>query len=115
MSAKTSPRVIAELDFLSVSEAECERWDREWLRYFQSEGPRSFCLDYTAFPVPNLAEMSREDVWKAMRIWVEGAAVVKKRVPEIGCGTGYWENRLAKSPSSTLVSTIRGWHYTSRV
>ena len=96
MSAKTPPRVIAEPDFLSVSEAECERWDREWLRYFQSEGSRSFCLDYTAFPVPNLANMSREDIWKAMRIWVEGAAVAKKRVLENGCGTGYLGKQIGQ-------------------
>jgi len=96
MGAKASPSGVAELEFLSVSEAECERWDREWLKYFQSEGSRSFCLDYTAFPVPNLVEMSREDVWKAMRIWVEGAALVKKRVLEIGCGTGYLGKQIGQ-------------------
>jgi SAM-dependent methyltransferase len=96
MTAKTSRSGMAELDFLSISEEECERWDREWLSYFQHEGSRSHCLDYRAFQLPNLATISREKMWETLRIWVDGAAVVKRRVLEIGCGTGYLGKQIGQ-------------------
>jgi hypothetical protein len=76
------------------SEAEIERWDREWLSYLGREYPQQL-LPYTAFPKrPELPENPLDmidvsmDGWATLLLYAPGSAIRDKHVMEFGCGCG---------------------------
>lgn len=86
------------LEFLSVTEDDVLRWDREWCRYLaRVEGSRYFTskVRYTQRELAlaqGLRTLWRDALYLArgpmseLRIWYDGADLAGKKVAEIGCG-----------------------------
>jgi len=90
------------LDSIPASSEDTERWDREWITYFNTEDPRNFLVDYQRLTknqqtIDNFNKLSEEEVLDIcvcqdlppLRIWIPGSDLVNKRVLEIGCGPGF--------------------------
>ena len=91
-----------------MSEADIERWDREWLAYLAAEPMLPFLIpgpDHQ--PIASLEGLSREQVWSTaiamhpalpsltpLRIWASGEELTWKRVLEFGCGPGLLSKHL---------------------
>ncbi|MDJ0734365.1 MAG: methyltransferase domain-containing protein [Nostocaceae cyanobacterium] len=90
------------LDSIPASSRETERWDKEWIAYFNTEDPRPFLKDYQRLTqnkqvIENIKQFSEEEILNtciceelpALRIWIPGKDLAGKRVLEIGCGPGF--------------------------
>jgi hypothetical protein len=81
------------MESLTYSEAEVERWDREWLSYLLREYPQQLS-PYTAYQRPELPEdpLRMMDVsmgnWATLLVYAPASAVLDKQVMEFGCGCG---------------------------
>lgn len=98
---------VAKL-FPTVTPADTDRWDREWMHYFATENRRVYLTDGRGQRVvQNLAPMAAEAVFGAvlvaepdeaftgaLRIWIEGDRLVGRSIVEIGCGPGWLGKRL---------------------
>lgn len=78
----------------TYSEADIERWDREWLSYLLREYPQQLS-PYTAYPKrPELPENPLQtidvsmDGWATLLVYAPGSAILDKHVMEFGCGCG---------------------------
>lgn len=83
-----------EMESLKYSEAEDERWNREWLNYLLREYPQQL-TPYTAYPLrPELPENPVQmmdvsmDGWATLLVYAQGSMIREKRVMEFGCGCG---------------------------
>jgi SAM-dependent methyltransferase len=79
---------------LTYSEAEVERWDREWLNYIY-HGYRVHFTPYTAYPDrPELPEDPLKVIQVCvgretnLHVYAHGSAIQGKSIMEFGCGTG---------------------------
>jgi SAM-dependent methyltransferase len=82
------------MDSLIYSEAEVERWNREWLSYLLEQYPQQLS-PYTAYPErPELPENPLQmidvsmDGWATLLVYAQGSAIRDKQVMEFGCGCG---------------------------
>lgn len=82
------------MDSPIYSEAEVERWNREWLSYLLREYPQQLA-HYTTYPErPELPEnpLQMIDVsvgrWATLLVYAPGSAIRDKQVMEFGCGCG---------------------------
>jgi SAM-dependent methyltransferase len=76
-----------------------ERWDREWIHYFNIEDPKVYFLPYTGLTLaePNLGRLSAREVYEArlarellpLKVYMPGNLLAGARVVEVGCGPGY--------------------------
>jgi SAM-dependent methyltransferase len=90
---------------------ETERWDREWINYFNTEDPRAYLLDYgrmkpLAGAIGRLGVVDADSMLDTVLfegptgaiaplcIWASGADLVGKSVLEIGCGPGFLGKQL---------------------
>ena len=88
------------LKSIPASSIETNRWDKEWISYFNTEDPRPFLLDLSQFQgkinINQIKELSEDKILNfnfiqglpTLSIWVKGSDLVDKRVFEIGCGPG---------------------------
>jgi SAM-dependent methyltransferase len=81
-------------DSLLYSDAEVERWEREWLNYI-FHGYRRHFTPYTAWPDrPDLPEDPLETIQVSvgnetkLHVYAPGSAIVGKSIMEFGCGCG---------------------------
>jgi 2-polyprenyl-3-methyl-5-hydroxy-6-metoxy-1,4-benzoquinol methylase len=95
-------------DLLSYSEAEVERWDREWLNYI-FHGYRNHFTPYTAYPFrPELPEDPLEtlnvSVGREVKlgVYAPGSAICGKSIMEFGCGCGLLGKLIAHYALSYL-------------
>ena len=96
------------IDSLTYSEAEVERWDREWLNYI-FHGYRRHFTPYTAYPDrPELTEDPLETIQVAvgnetkLHVYAPGSAIRGKAVMEFGCGSGLLGRLIAHYTTSYL-------------
>lgn len=87
----------------AFSDAQVNRWDREWLIYLNTEDPGPHLVKArTLLPaVASIAGKSRREVFYSslttlngvpqpvIRIWADGDWLVGRSVIEFGCGTGF--------------------------
>jgi len=85
-----------DLDFLPFSRKDSMKWDIEWLRYFVKPSSDVYLKRYKDVPVPDIASMTREQVWDVLRIWADGSDMVGRQILEIGCGMGYLGKQLGQ-------------------
>ena len=96
----------------SDTRADTDRWNREWMHYFTFEGQSTTYACFLSHEKLSVAEdlrgMSPAQVFAAglveevgqqkigppLRVWIEGDAIVGKRIVEIGCGCGWLGKRL---------------------
>lgn len=105
------------LDFLPlVTAAEIDRWDKEWMHYFSTEDRFAHLRRYDRLVVnDDLQGKPAEQVFHsnlviedgdaapgALRIWIEGEAILGRDVLEIGCGCGWLGKRLGLVAHSYL-------------
>lgn len=103
----TEPTPPADLSFIATTPEATRRWDREWLQYLSTESPKAHLATFDRLEIARnaaskLATKSAREVhgsvlaagYSTLAIWVEGAALVGKRVLEIGCGCGYLGKQL---------------------
>ncbi len=93
---------------LIYSDAEIERWDREWLNYLLREYPYQLA-HYSAYPCrPELPEdpVKMMDVsldnWACLLLYAPGSAIRGKAVMEFGCGCGNLGKLIALYAGSYL-------------
>ncbi|WP_414578358.1 class I SAM-dependent methyltransferase [Anabaena sp. CCY 9402-a] len=92
---------------IPASAKETERWDKEWIVYFNTENPRPFLVDYQVIKqnhsvINNIKNLSQKEVLEAqffeelapLSIWVLGSDLANKYVLEIGCGPGFLGKQL---------------------
>jgi SAM-dependent methyltransferase len=90
------------MESLIYSDAEVERWDREWLNYLLREYPYQL-KPHTAYPNrPELPDDPLEminvslDAWATLLVYVPGPAIQDKSVMEFGCGCGNLGKLIAR-------------------
>jgi SAM-dependent methyltransferase len=88
------------LKSIPASSSETNRWDKEWISYFNTENPRPFLLDLSnlkpSVDILTIQKSSEQEILNlnlvqelpALNIWVRGSDLVNKQVLEIGCGPG---------------------------
>ncbi|GAB4172260.1 MAG: hypothetical protein Fur006_00920 [Coleofasciculaceae cyanobacterium] len=88
------------LKTIPVSSLETNRWDKEWISYFNTEEPKPFLLDLSQskleINIHQFKNLSESEILSfnliqglpALNLWVQGSDLVNKRVFEIGCGPG---------------------------
>ncbi|OKH18857.1 class I SAM-dependent methyltransferase [[Limnothrix rosea] IAM M-220] len=92
---------------IPTSSSETERWDREWITYFNTEDPSPFLLNFQRLKpnlkiIKSLTKLSDKDVLKTslvnslppLAIWSNGRDLVGKKVLEVGCGPGFLGKQL---------------------
>jgi SAM-dependent methyltransferase len=99
-----------------VTQAEVDRWDKEWMVYFATEDRAAHLRHYEHLTlIEDLKGKSAEEVFGAdpfvearangsawLRIWIEAEAVLGRDVLEIGCGCGWLGKRLGLLAHSYL-------------
>ncbi|MCJ7444301.1 MAG: class I SAM-dependent methyltransferase [Methanotrichaceae archaeon] len=86
----------SKLSCFPISKNDRSMWDWEWLKYFMKASSDVYLVKYTDFPIPDIRNKTRAEVWKALRIWSDGSNLIGRRVLEIGCGTGYLGKQLGQ-------------------
>ncbi|MGF6781108.1 class I SAM-dependent methyltransferase [Paraburkholderia sp. GAS334] len=100
--------VLERAVFPTVSVAQVDRWDREWMHYFSTESRYQHLVEYrdleliddlggkTAKSIFNTTMMRTIDGSEIvpLRIWIDGNHLVGKAVVEIGCGCGWLGKQL---------------------
>lgn len=104
MSSRAGLDYIESDAFLNEARRFADRWDREWMRYFQLHEDTAYFVSYASreypFPTPK-SEVAAFDEMQTLRtrldgtkrhttlqIHVPGAELVDKKVFEMGCGVG---------------------------
>jgi 2-polyprenyl-3-methyl-5-hydroxy-6-metoxy-1,4-benzoquinol methylase len=75
-----------------------ERWDREWIHYFQLEDPTPYLLPHERLTLAaNITRLAPREVHgtrltlevaKPLHIFMPGSHLASKRIFEVGCGPG---------------------------
>src|ERR1051326_2170975 len=93
---------------LLYSDAEVERWDREWLNYIY-HGYRRHFTPYTAYPDrPELTENPLETIYVCvgletkLHVYAPGSAIRDQAIMEFGCGCGLLGRLIAHYARSYL-------------